>query len=292
MRDFDFLEPATLSEALAMLTDLQDDACVFAGGTALLLGMRQRMLQPETVVSLGRLDDLREITFDPATGLRIGAMARHADIARSDIVRRHYPMLAGMAAGLANPQVRNQGTLGGNLCYADPATDPPSCLIALGTEVTIAGPAGERHLPMEDFTADFFATALEPGEILTEIRLPAPKPGRIGLYRRHLRTPAEHRPLANLALTMGLDGQSARDIRLVVGAAVPVPQRLAQAEAFLNGKAITLAVAEEAADLAAGELQPISDGRGEGEFRRQVVRATVCRALAEASGLNWKDKVA
>jgi len=292
MRDFDFLVPGTLNEALAMLTELQDDACVFAGGTALLLGMRQRMLQPETVVSLGRLDDLREITFDPATGLRIGAMARHADISRSDIVRRHYPMLAGMAAGLANPQVRNQGTIGGNLCYADPATDPPSCLIALGAEVTIAGAAGERRLSMEDFTSDYFSTALEPGEILTEICIPAPVPGRIGLYRRHLRTPAEHRPLANLALTMGLDGQNARDIRLVVGAATPIPQRLSQAEAFLDGKAITLAIAEEAADLAAGELQPISDGRGEGEFRRIVVRATLRRVLAEASGLNWKDKVA
>ena len=187
MRDFRFLTPETLSEALAMLGDLGEDACVMAGGTALLLGMRQRMLSPESVVSLHRLEALKAIAFDPAHGLTIGALARHSDVARSPDVQRHYPMLAEMAQRLANPQIRNRATIGGNLCYADPATDPPTCLIALDAEVTLAGPDGTRRLPMRDFSVDYFTTALEPGEILTAIHLPPPDPARTGLYRRLLR---------------------------------------------------------------------------------------------------------
>ncbi|SEP04318.1 carbon-monoxide dehydrogenase medium subunit [Salinihabitans flavidus] len=292
MREFEFLEPQTLTEALAMMSEYEDDACVYAGGTALLLAMRQRMLSPGFVVSLGKLDELREITFNPAEGLRIGALARHSDVARAPDVQAHYPMLAGMAGGLANPQVRNQGTIGGNLCYADPATDPPSCLIAMDAEVTIAGPGGERRLPMREFVVDFFTTALEPGEILTHITLPPPRPDRTGLYRRHLRTPAEHRPVANVALTFRDVNGVPEDVRLVIGAAVPVAQSMTRAEDFLTARAITLDVAAEAAAMVAEDIDPISDGRGEEAFRRQVVRAITRRILAEAAGLNWKDAAA
>jgi len=292
MHKFEFIEPATLAEALKLMAEHDDDACVYAGGTALLLAMRQRMLVPRVVVSLGKLDDLRAITFSPEQGLRIGALARHSDIARSEAVRSHYPMLAGMAGGLANPQVRNQGTLGGNLCYADPATDPPSCLIAMGAEVTIAGLEGDRRMPMRDFCVDFFTTALEPGEILKEVHLPPPVPDAIGLYRRHLRTPAEHRPIANVALTARRIGSALGEVRLVIGAATPTPQSMARAADHLNGRAITLAVAGEVAGIAAEDLDPISDGRGDGAFRRQVVRAAVRRIVAEAAGLDWKENAA
>lgn len=292
MHDFRFVEPATLNEAVKLLVDHEDDACVYAGGTALLLAMRQRMLMPGLVVSLGKLDDLRAITFSPGEGLRIGALARHSDIARSETVQSHYPMLAGMAGGLANPQVRNQGTIGGNLCYADPATDPPSCLIAMGAEVTIAGHDGERRLAMEEFCVDFFTTALEPGEILTEIRLPPPTPDAIGLYRRHLRTPAEHRPVANVALTGRRAGAVLQDVRLVIGAATPTPQILRRVADFLNGREMTPAMATEAAVIAAQDLDPISDGRGDAAFRTQVVQAAVRRIVSEAAGLDWKESAA
>lgn len=292
MHSFEFMEPTTLAEALKLLAAHEDDACVFAGGTALLLAMRQRMMVPEVVVSLGRLHDLRTIGWMPDGGLRIGALARHGDVARSELVQQHYPMLAGVAAGLANPQVRNQATIGGNLCYADPATDPPSCLIAMGADVTIAGPDGERRIPMRAFSVDFFTTALEPGEILTGILLPPPDPQRLGHYRRHLRTAAEHRPVANVALTARRVGSAWDDVRLVVGAATPSPQSMTRAEAYLAGRAITLDVAAEAASLVAEELAPISDGRGDAAFRRQVVRAATRRIVAEAAGLDWKETAA
>lgn len=292
MHEFEFLEPETLEQALALLAEHDDDACVFAGGTALLLAMRQRMMVPGVVVSLARVGSLHGISYDPATGLRIGALSRHDDVARSPLVREHYPMLAAMAAGLANPQVRNQATIGGNLCYADPATDPPTCLIAMGAEVTLAGPDGERRLPMRDFCVDFFTTALEPGEILTEIRLPAPRAGTVGLYRRHLRTAAEHRPVANVALTALQQGTGWTDVRLVIGAATPSPQTMTRAAEALTGQTITLALAEKVAALVAEDLDAISDSRGDAAFRRQVVRAATRRIVAEAAGLDWKEHAA
>lgn len=292
MLKFDFLEPDSLSEALRILSEYDEDACVFAGGSALLLAMRQRMIAPSVVVSLGKLSHLRGVTFSPAEGLRIGALTRHSEIARSEAVRTHYPVLAQLFSHLANPQVRNQGTIGGNLCYADPATDPPSCLVALGAQVVIAGPMGQRRVSMRDFLVDFFTTALEPGEILVEIRVPSPRPDSIALYRRHLRTPAEHRPLANAALAMTVKGDRWDDVRLVIGASTPVAQSMTRAERFLTGRPLTLDVAREASAIVAEDLQSISDGRGDAAFRTQVVRAVVRRMIADAAGIDWKDAAA
>ena len=200
MRDFDFLEPATVHEASHMLADLGDDCRAIAGGTALMLGVRQRMLTPTHLVSLARLPQLRGIEFDAKNGLRIGALSRHADVANSPLVQQHYPVLASMASRVANPQVRNQGTIGGNLCYADPSTDPPGCLMALGAQVVLGSSRGERVLSIEEFLVDYYVTALESDEIVTEIRVPPPVAGTDGVYSRFLRTPAEHRPLASVAL--------------------------------------------------------------------------------------------
>ena len=286
MHDFDFLRPANLAEALASLAQFGDEACAFAGGTALLLGMRQRLLSPRHLVCLDRVPELKGISFDATSGLSIGAMSRHCDVAQSEAVRQHYPALAEMAGRLANPQVRNQGTIGGNLCYADPSTDPPACLVALGARVVLASAAAERTLPIEDFLVDYFTTALEPGEILVRLVIPPLPAGSLALYRRHLRTTAEPRPVANVANQTSTLGA---DIRLVVGAAAPVAQRMREAEAYLRGNVLSLTSARTAADLAAEELNPISDGRGDGEFRRAIVRALVFRILAEAGALEERE---
>lgn len=291
MLPFDVASPTTLAEALNLLDQHDEEACIFAGGTALVIAMRQRMIAPRIVVSLGRLHDLAEIRFSASEGLHIGALARHADIARAAPVRAHYPVLAQLFSTLANPQVRNQGTIGGNLCYADPATDPPSCLLALGAEVIIAGRMGQRRLPLGAFLVDFFSTALEPGEILAGIRIPPPPPGARALYRRHLRTPAEHRPVANVALSLRLaeEGRIWQDVRLTVGAAIPVARHFTSVAEALTGRPITLALASEAAALVAEGLEPISDQRAEAAFRTSMVRATVRRIVAEAAGLDWTE---
>ena len=285
MRDFDFLEPISVQEASRMLADLGDECRVMAGGTALMLALRQRMLTPTHIVSLAKLDRLRGITFDASKGLRIGALSRHCDVAASPVVQQHYPMLASMAARVANPQVRNQGTIGGNLCYGDPATDPPGCLMALDAQVVIAKASGERVMGIEEFLVDYYVTAIEPDEVLVEIRLPVPVPGASGSYVRFLRTAAEHRPLVNVSLHARRNGVQCQAARLVVGASVPVSRRLRRAEEFLAGKTITLDVAQEAANMVAADIEPLSDSRGSADYRRDMVRVVTRRTIADLFGL-------
>jgi len=252
MHEFDFLEPATLAEASRMAADLGDGVRFIAGGTALVLTLRQRMVRPSHLISLGRIDSLRGIDVAQDGGLRIGALTRHAEIAAHAHVRAHWPMLAGMAARLANPQVRNQGTIGGNLCYADPATDPPACLL---------------------------------DELLTEIRVPPLAPDATGLYTRHLRTAAEHRPLASVALLARRQGSVCTEVRIAVGASTPVPTRVARAEACLTGQAITPALVAEAAAIVAADITPVDDARGSADYRRHIVGVVARRSLAQLFGL-------
>lgn len=285
MLDFDFLEPASVDEAARMLADLGDECRVIAGGTALMLGMRQRMLAPTHLVSLGRLQALRGIALDASGGLRIGALTRHAELAASPLVRERWPMLASMAERVANPQVRNQGTLGGNLCYGDPSTDPPGCLLALDAQVLLASPRGERLLPMGDFLVDYYTTALEPDELLVEIRVPAMPADAQGRYARYLRTAAEHRPLVSVAFVARREGALCTGARIAVGASTPIPLRLPRAEAFLAGKTVTAAVAAEAAALVAADIEPVSDARGDADYRRAMVQVVARRNIAGLFGL-------
>lgn len=279
MLDFNFLQPSTLFEASRMLLEKPEESKIFAGGTALMLGMRQRMLAPTQLVSVGHLDELRGIDFDATEGLRIGALTRHSELAISPIVRTHYPMLASMASRVANPQVRNQGTLGGNLCYADPATDPPGCLMALDAYVVIQGHQGQRRLSIQDFLIDYYTTALEPGELVIDIRVPPPTEDERGHYARHLRTAAEHRPLVSVAAWVRQRENACTSARLVVGASTVVPTRIPRAEEFLMSHSPTAATVAEAAEIIAADISPISDSRGSEEYRREIVRITAKRSL-------------
>jgi len=289
MRDFDYLEPTTVEEASRMLGDLGDECRAIAGGTALMLGMRQRMLAPTHLVSLARIGALRGIDFDPRNGLRIGALSRHSDVANSAIVQKHYPVLASMASRVANPQVRNQGTIGGNLCYADPSTDPPGCLMALDAQVVLGSARGERVLSIEEFLVDYYVTALEADEMVVEIRVPPLAADTDGVYTRFLRTAAEHRPLASVALVAQRDGRLCREARLSVGASTPIPMRPRRAEAFLEDRVVTPEVVAEVADIVAADIEPVSDARGSAEFRRDMVRVVARRTVAALFGLDINE---
>lgn len=285
MLDFDFLQPTSVADASRMLADLGDDGRVISGGTALMLAMRQRMLTPTHLVSLARIEALRGIRRDDSGMLRIGALTLHTELAASELVRQHWPMLADMAARVANPQVRNQGTIGGNLCYADPATDPPGCLLALDASVVASSARGERVLPMAEFLVDYYTTALETDEVLTEIRVPPLASSARGYYARMLRTAAEHRPLVSVAVVLQLDGGVCSQARIVVGASVAVPRRLPRAEELLNGNPITAELALEAAAAVADDIEPLSDMRGSAEYRRDMVRVVAHRNIAGLCGL-------
>jgi carbon-monoxide dehydrogenase medium subunit len=281
VRNFEFLEPRSPQEASRMLAESGEEARLFAGGTALMLAMRQRMLTPSHVVYLGGVPGLNRIEFDERNGLRIGALALHIDVADSEIVKQRYPVIAGMAAHVANPQVRNQGTIGGNLCYGDPATDPPGCLMAHAARVRVVGPQGERTIELDDFFTDYYQTALEPNEVVTEIQVPTPAADAKGAYTRFLRTPAEHRPLVSVAVVARRNGKLCREVRIIVGASVPIPTRVRRAEQFLEGKSITREVLEEAAAIAAADLEPVSDFRGSADYRREMIRTVVRRTAAK-----------
>lgn len=280
MREFDYLEPHSIAEASEMLSAHAENARMIAGGTALMLALRQRMIAPTHVISLRHLRELRGITYDDKSGLRVGALTRHSELASAPLARKHFPMLADMASRLANPQVRNQGTLGGNLCYADPATDPASCLIALGAEVVLSGSKGSRVLKVEDFVLDFFVTAIEADELVSEIRVP-PSSFNAGYHARFLRTAAEHRPLVNLAVTMKKNRDGCEDARMVAGASTARPTRLRKAEDYLKGKTVTPRVAADVAEIAASEIEPISDNRGDGAFRREMLRVVARRTIEQ-----------
>lgn len=284
VRDFEFLEPTTVQDASVMLAEHGDDCRVIAGGTALILALRQRMVNPTHLVSISQIQRARGITYDEGVGLRIGALTMHAEVAASAVVRKHCPMLADMASHVANPQVRNQGTIGGNLCYADPATDPPSSLVALDARLVLASIRGERTMAVAEFLVDYYTTALEPDEIVTEIQVP-PATYTAGKHVRYLRTAAEHRPMINLAIAVRRNNNGCEDIRLVVGATTPVPARAKAGEDFLRGKSVTADVAAEAAHIVSSSLKLISDMRGSEDYRRCVLRALVRRLICEMFGL-------
>ncbi len=285
MRDFDFLQPTSVGEASRMLADLGEDARAIAGGTALMLAMRQRLLAPTHLVSLAGIPELRGIAREGDGGLSIGALTLHAELAASLLVRDGWAVLADMAARVANPQVRNQGTLGGNLCYADPATDPPGCLMALGAEVSVASARGMRRLPVDAFVVDYFTTALEPDELVVALHLPPMADDARARYARHLRTAAEHRPLASLATLVRLRGGVCTEARIVVGASTAVPTRVVAVEAMLRGRTPSAGLLVEVAQRIADEIDPISDARGSGDYRREVVRVVARRELAALFGL-------
>jgi carbon-monoxide dehydrogenase medium subunit len=285
VRNFELLEPASPQEASRMLIDSGEDSRLFAGGTALLLAMRQRMLTPSYLVYLGGVAALDRIEYDERSGLRIGALVRHADLADAPVVNAHYRMLADMARHVANPQIRNMGTLGGNLCYADPASDPPACLMALGAHVVAVGSEGERTIKLDEFFTDYYETALNPHEVLTEIQVPPLPANAVAAYTRFLRTPAEHRPLVGVAVVARGDGAVCSGIRIVIGGSTPTPAFARRAEEFLEGKRITREILEEAADLVAGNISPVSDFRGSAEYRREMVRIVARRTLVSVFGL-------
>ena len=186
MHRFNYLQPKTLKSALILLEKHGEDARAIAGGTSLLIMMRQRLLLPKVVVSFADIPKFDRITYNAKSGLTIGAGARHRDIELAPVIREHYPLLHETFRKVAQPRIRNMGTIGGNLAGGDPLTDPGASLIALDAEVTLSSRKGQRVTILDEFFVDYYQTALEPGELLTEIHVPPPQPaaGRISNSHR------------------------------------------------------------------------------------------------------------
>jgi aerobic carbon-monoxide dehydrogenase medium subunit len=281
MIKFDYLEPESLGEALTLLERHADEARAIAGGTSLVIMMRQRLLMPKVVISLARIPNFGRITFDERDGLRIGAGARHRDIELSPIVKRHYPLLHETFRKVAQPRIRNMGTVGGNLAAGDPLTDPGASLIALDAEVTLAGSKENRTIALEEFFVDYYQTALNPGELLTEIRVPPPKrPGW-----SHIKfTPRSIEDFATVGIAITLDAKNGvcEDVRMGLNSVASTIVRPKRAEQILRGQPINDARLREMGEIAATEVDPMDDNRGSAEYKREMVKVLIRRAAQDA----------
>jgi aerobic carbon-monoxide dehydrogenase medium subunit len=284
MTSIELREPTSLDEACASLDELGEDARLIAGGTALVLFMRQRLVQPACLVSLQRLDDLRGIR-NGATGLSFGALATHAEAAESSLVRAQYAALAETFARVATPRIRNAGTIGGNLAHGDPHLDPPVTLLALDAAVTAHSSHSPRRIPLRELFVDYYETSLRQGEVLTEIHVPPRQPGDGLAFLKFLPRSQDDYAVVGLAAWVRLGATGALDeVRLALGSVGSVPFRAAAAETLLTGQPVdpdpdVLVAAGEAAAAAA---DPEDDVRGSARYKREVIKVLVGRVITSA----------
>ena len=279
--DFDYYSPETVEEACGILANLGSDARVLAGGTDVLSKMKNELMAPKALVSLKKIAGMAEIAYAPDKGVVIGARATHNDLVNSPLLQRKYLSISEAAHTLANNQVRNRGTIGGNLVNAVPSADLPPILIALGAQVTLVGRYGTRILPLEDFFVGPNRTAIEPDEILTSVVIPDQQTTGSSYFKFGLRRSGALAVVGVAAAVVAVKTH-VEQARIVLGAVGPVPMRAKKAEELLAGNVATEAALEEAGRAAAAECRPISDIRGSEEYRRDMVRVFTKRALRKA----------
>lgn len=278
---FDYHAPQTLEEALALLREHRDDAKVLSGGQSLLPLLKLRLGAAGHLIDIGRIPGLEYIREENGT-LKIGGRTRESALEQSDLIRTKYPLLADTAAVIADPLVRNLATVGGNLAHGDPANDHPATMLALGAEVVATGPNGSRTIAIDGFFQGLFATALEPDEILTEIRIPQPLPRSGGAYVKLERKVGDFATAASAVQVSLAAGGEVERVGIALTNAGPTPVRATDAERLLTGKAPGDALIAEAARQAAAATSPTADRRGAVEYKREMARVLTVRALRRA----------
>jgi len=282
VKNFDYLEPASVGEACALLKQHGGDAKVFAGGSHVTILMKQGLYQPKALINIKRIPELKGLKFDDAEGLIIGALVTHRELETSALVREKFPVLCEAEREVANIRVRNMGTVGGNLASGEPLTDLSQIFIALDGKLKITGPTGQRRLPVEELFIDFYTTSLAEDEIITQIVIP-PLPPRTGIdYIRFSSSSVVDKPSAGVAVRLTLDEETVRVARIVLGCVGPTPVRARNAEALIVGKKLTTELAAEAGAIASQECSPASDLRGSEQYKRAIVRTLARRASTNA----------
>jgi carbon-monoxide dehydrogenase medium subunit len=281
MTPFELAEPASLAEAIGLLDPDDPSVRPIAGGTALMLMMKAGVFRPARLVSLRALGELSAIATQHDGALKIGAMTPLAVVERSAEVRAHAGVITKTLRTLSNVRVRNVATVGGHLAHADPHMDLPPVLIALGAQVTVAAPGGERTIPVEDLFAGYFETVLRRNELITALIVPA-QGARRSAYLKCTTRAVHDWPALGVAVSIESDGGAVRSARIVVSAATEKAVRLGAAEQALAGARLDEALLRRAGEAAAEEAQTFSDGQGSAAYKRQLVRVYVRRALAAA----------
>ena len=278
---FEFHAPDTFEELFALAARYGDEARYLAGGTALMLLMRAEILHPAALLALHRLPALREITRDNGR-VRLGGLATHAELARSPLVREHFPALAQAFGHVATPRIRNVGTVGGNLVHADPHQDPPVALIALGASVVARGPEGERRIPLDEFCVGYYETALRPHEVVTAVDVPVPGGTVRTAFIKFLSRSADDYATVNVAVALREAGGQVAEARIALGCLAPAPVRAREAEAVLIGQAPDETRLRMAGEAAVAAIDPALDSRGTPAYKRRVTPVVVARAILQA----------
>jgi carbon-monoxide dehydrogenase medium subunit len=285
MRDFYFHAPGSLDEALQLLAEHEDDGRPLAGGTAAVVLMKQNLLAADHLISLHKVPGLEGIRAD-TDGLHIGALTHHTAIVNSGLVREITPLLADVYSRVATVRIRNQATAGGGLAHADPAQDPPAAYIVLGASVRLVSRNGERTVPITEFFTDYYETVIEPGELLTEIIVPAQPRDAKAVYIKYLpRTEDDYATVAVAALAQTAGG-NVSNVKVALIAAASTPVHATAVEEALLGKPATAENIRAAAAQVAGQVDPIDDFRGSSEYKRDMAVVFTRRALEQVLGVN------
>ena len=280
--EFEYLAPASLDEAISLLTKHGDDAKLLSGGHSLIPIMKLRLAQPKYLIDIGGLPGLSDVREDNGA-IRVGGLVTHHTLETSELLKSTLPLLPETAAHVADVQVRNRGTIGGSLVHADPAADLTAAALALGAELHVVGPGGQRTIRADDFFVGLLATAVAPNEILTEVRFPLPSPKTGAAYVK-VANKASHYAIVGVAavVTLGNDGRC-EQVRIGLTGVTHVPRRAEAAEKAIAGEALDDGAIAGAAALAADGIRALNDIHASAEFRLHLTRVMTGRALKLAA---------
>ncbi len=283
MKAFEYREPDSLEEVLALLNDHGEDVKIIAGGTALVIMLNQRLIMPSYLVSLRKLPGLDSVeSVDGA--LQLGALVTHRAVETSPLVRDQIPVLAETYRQVATLRIRNMATVGGTLAHADPSQDSPVTLMALDARVRLISKGGSREVPLNEFFTDYYETVLQPDELLTDVLVPVPKPHTGSIYLKFLPRTEDDYATVGVAASVEIEpaSQLCQECRIVMGGVAPTPLRVQEAEALLSGQKWAPELLRNAASLAQEHTDPISDSRGSSDYKREMAGVCVRRALEQA----------
>jgi CO/xanthine dehydrogenase FAD-binding subunit len=280
MKKFDYYQPETLKDAWSLMEKIKGEARYVAGGTDIIVNMKNKKIQPDALISLRRIGDLRGISLNG--GLTLGTMTPLRDIERDPLIGRAYPTLAQAVRALATPQIRNVATVGGNLCNAAPSADCAPPLLVMEATLTLEGPGGRREVSIEDFFRGPGQTCMDTTEILTKIRI-RPLPGHTGMAFLKLGRVHTDIAVVNAAALLAMEGKTCSRCRLAAGAVAPVPLRLHSVEHMIEGEELSAELLQRAEKVAEEAVKPITDVRSTEEYRRILSGVLVRRAIEQAT---------
>ena len=277
LKRFRLEEPESVAEVSELLGRFGDSAKIYAGGTELLLAMKEGLIHYERLINVKQLKGLGEVAGDNGT-IKIGALCTHRQLETSSLLQEKLPSLVKLEQNVANVRVRQAGSIGGNLCFAEPHADPGTLLMALGAKMVAEKTSGKREISAEDFFVDAYETSLQADELLTEICVPTPGANSHSAY---LKFGYLERPSVGVAVALTLNGGTVNDVKIAVGCAGPAPKRVAEAEALLNGKSKDEAVRllPQAGAIAGRASQAMSDLHGAQDYKEHIVGVLLKRAF-------------